>query len=107
MSLKHIGTDIHSFQNHRDSQTPALVKVTILLCHLSGERCQLDIVRLTALVLEPNSFVAQGEKRWTGVGILTSPRLSVTVIAFSPRVARVASVQLKVATGKALTVVRS
>lgn len=102
MSLKHIGTDIHSFQNHRDSQTPALVKVTILLCHLSGERCQLDIVRLTALVLEPNSFVAQGEKRWTGVGILT-----VTVIAFSPRVARVASVQLKVATGKALTVVCS
>ena len=82
------------------------------------ERYQLDIVGLTSThskgsgtkLLEKGwtlsfSGVAQGERRRAGVGILTSPRLSAALLEFSPENERVASLRLRVAGSKALTVV--
>lgn len=83
-----------------------------------AERYQLDIVGLTSThstgsgtkLLERGwtlffSGVAQGERRRAGVGILTSHRLSATVLEFHPGNERVASLRLRVAGGKALTVI--
>ena len=50
------------------------------------------------------SGVAKGARRWAGVGILTSPRLSATVLEFTPVDERVAYLCLR-AGGKSLTVV--
>jgi len=51
------------------------------------------------------SGVAQGETCRAGEGILTSPRLSTAVLEFAPENERVASLLLRVAGYKALTVV--
>jgi len=85
---------------------------------LEVERHQPDIVGLTSTqstgsgtkLLEMGwtlsfSGVAQGERRWAGLGILTSPRLSAAVLEFSLENERVTSLRPPVAGSKALTVV--
>lgn len=83
------------------------------------ERYQLDIVGLpsihsigsgTKLLNNKRwslsySGVAQGERLWVGVGIITSPWLAATQLEFFPVDNRVASMGLKVAGRKALAVV--
>ena len=49
--------------------------------------------------------VAEGVRRWAGVGILTNPQLSAAVLEFTPVDERVASLHLRVVGGKTLTVV--
>ncbi|XP_054863716.1 uncharacterized protein LOC129348130 [Amphiprion ocellaris] len=67
----------------------------------------MEVTPCTARVPEPESWtgVAQGERHWAGVDILTSPRLSDAFLEFSPENERVASLRLRVAEGKILTVV--